>query len=102
MYLCSSGSNARGKLGALEGRRVSSKSPSRVQSKEESNDGWELVAIHIFESLDMLFQINTGQQAQDRGYGRTGEPAFSLGLGGLGSHIQSSPRPFLTTPRPEH
>ena len=78
MYLCSSGSNSRGKLGALEGRRVSSKSPSRVQSKEESNDGWELVAIHIFESLDMLFQINTGQQAQDRGYGRTTKNKFPL------------------------
>ena len=30
LYLCSSGSNARGESRALEGRRVSSKSPSRV------------------------------------------------------------------------
>ena len=38
LYLCSSGSNARGELRALEGRPNSSKSPSRVQ------DGGEGVA----------------------------------------------------------
>ena len=31
LYLCSSGSNARGESRAREGRRVSSKSPSRVR-----------------------------------------------------------------------
>ena len=35
LYLCSSGSNARGKLRALEGCRVSSKSPSRVRDGDK-------------------------------------------------------------------
>ena len=39
LYLCSSGSNARGKSRALEGRRVSSKSLSRVQDGDEGVAG---------------------------------------------------------------
>ena len=39
MYLCSSGSNARGESRAREGRRVSSKSPSRVQDWDEGVAG---------------------------------------------------------------
>ena len=35
LYLCSSGSNARGKLSALEGRRVSSKSPSKFRDRHK-------------------------------------------------------------------
>ena len=35
LFLWSAGSNARGKSRALEGRRVSSKSPSRVQDRDE-------------------------------------------------------------------
>ena len=35
LYLCSSGSNARGESRAQEGRRVSSKSPSRVRDGDE-------------------------------------------------------------------
>ena len=35
LYLCSSGSNARGESRAREGRRVSSKSPSRVRDRDE-------------------------------------------------------------------
>ena len=35
IYLCSSGSNAQGELRAIEGRCVSSKSPSRVQDGNE-------------------------------------------------------------------
>ena len=34
LYLCSSGSNARGESRAREGRRVSSKSPSRVRDQD--------------------------------------------------------------------
>ena len=39
LYLFSSGSNARGESGANEGRRVSSKSPSRVQDGDEGVAG---------------------------------------------------------------
>ena len=39
LYLCSSGSNARGESRALEGRRVSSKSPSRVRDGDEGVAG---------------------------------------------------------------
>ena len=39
LYLCSSGSNARGKSRAWEGRRVSSKSPSRVRDGDEGVAG---------------------------------------------------------------
>ena len=39
LYLCSSGSNARGELRAREGRRVSSKSPSRVRDGDEGVAG---------------------------------------------------------------
>ena len=39
MYLCSSGSNARGEPRALEGRHVSSKSPSRVRDRDEGVAG---------------------------------------------------------------
>ena len=35
LYLCSSGSNAWSKLRAFEGRRVSSKSPSRVRDRDD-------------------------------------------------------------------
>ena len=35
LFLCSSGSNARGKSRALEGRRVNSKSPLRVRDGDE-------------------------------------------------------------------
>ena len=38
-FLCSSGSDERGELKALEGYRVSSKSPSRVQDGDEGVDG---------------------------------------------------------------
>ena len=39
LYLCSSGSNARGESRAREGRRVSSKSPSRVRDGDEEVAG---------------------------------------------------------------
>ena len=39
LYRCSSGSNARGELRAWEGRRVSSKSPSRVRDGDEGVAG---------------------------------------------------------------
>ena len=39
LYLCSSGSDARGESRALEGRRVSSKSPSRVRDRDEGVAG---------------------------------------------------------------
>ena len=39
LYLCSSGSNARGELRALEGRRVSSKKPLSVRDGDEGVDG---------------------------------------------------------------
>ena len=39
LYLCSSGSNARGESRAREGRRVSSKSPSRVRYGDEGVAG---------------------------------------------------------------
>ena len=39
LYLCSSGSNARGESRAREGRRVSSKSPSRVRDGDEGVAG---------------------------------------------------------------
>ena len=39
LYLCSSGSNARGELRAQEERRVSSKSPSRVRDGDEGVAG---------------------------------------------------------------
>ena len=39
LYLCSSGSNARGESRAQEGRRVSSKSPSRVRDRDEGVAG---------------------------------------------------------------
>ena len=39
LFLLSSGSNARGELKALEGCRVSSKSPSRVQDGDEGVEG---------------------------------------------------------------
>ena len=39
LYLCSSGSNARGESKALEGRRVSSNSPSRVRDGDEGVAG---------------------------------------------------------------
>ena len=39
LYLCSSRSNARGKSRALEGSRVSSKSPSRVQGGDKGVAG---------------------------------------------------------------
>ena len=39
LFLCSSGSNARGVARALEGRRVSSKSPSRVRDGDEGAAG---------------------------------------------------------------
>ena len=39
LYLCSSGSNTRGESRAQEGRRVSSKSPSRVRDGDEGVAG---------------------------------------------------------------
>ena len=39
LFLSTSGSNARGESRALEGRRVSSKSPSRVQDGDEGVAG---------------------------------------------------------------
>ena len=55
---------------AVSAQKALQGSETEKREEEESNDGWELVAIQIFESLDMLFQISTGQQAQARGYGR--------------------------------
>ena len=39
LYLCSSGSNARGEARALEGRRVSSNSPSRARDGDKEVAG---------------------------------------------------------------
>ena len=39
LYLCSSGSNAQGESRALEGRHISSKSPSRVLDGDEEVAG---------------------------------------------------------------
>ena len=50
LFLCSSGSNARGEPRALEGHRVSSKSPSRVQDRDKGLKSTKAF-LHLVASL---------------------------------------------------
>ena len=62
LYLCSSGSNARGESRALEGRRVSLKSPSRVREGDEGVAGRNIYVIKKqTEKIELVTRLGLGR-----------------------------------------